>query len=163
MTLAYPSRLDLVALTFAAVAFTTLRRVGTFLPASTKLAKNFSWILPSFIRHHADSETMLIWIPKHKGDPTGKGFVLTVKPTYDSCCPINLVLRLLEGRGGNAPLFTTPTRIPLQSWLLGWMRRRMAELGKKPNLYSLRSIRQGATTTASEVDMPEVFLRASGG
>ena len=163
MLLAYPSRLDLVALTITAVAFTTLRRVGTFLPASTKLAKNFSWVLPSYIRHHEGSATMLIWIPKHTCDPTGKGFVLTLKPTYDSCCPINLVLRLLEGREGNVPLFTTPTRIPLQSWLLGWMRRRMAELGKKPNLYSLRSIRHGATTTASEVDMPEFFLRASGG
>ena len=39
----------------------------------------------------------------------------------------------------------------------------MSNLGKNPRIYSLRSIRQGATTKADATDMPEVFLRASGG
>ena len=39
----------------------------------------------------------------------------------------------------------------------------MAELGKDPRWYSIRSIRQGGTSTACEVQMPELFLRASGG
>ena len=39
----------------------------------------------------------------------------------------------------------------------------MTELGKNPLWYSLRSIRQGASTRACELKMPEVFLRASGG
>ena len=39
----------------------------------------------------------------------------------------------------------------------------MQELGKDPRWYSLRSIRQGASTTACEMNMPEVFLRATGG
>ena len=38
----------------------------------------------------------------------------------------------------------------------------MQELGKDPRWYSLRSIRQGASTTACEMEMPEVFLRATG-
>ena len=39
----------------------------------------------------------------------------------------------------------------------------MRELGKDPRWYSLRSIRQGASTTADKMEMPEVFLRAIGG
>ena len=39
----------------------------------------------------------------------------------------------------------------------------MANLGKDPRLFGLRSIRKGSTTTACENNMPEVFLRASGG
>ena len=39
----------------------------------------------------------------------------------------------------------------------------MQELGKDPRWYSLRSIRQGASTTACAMEMPEVFLRATGG
>ena len=39
----------------------------------------------------------------------------------------------------------------------------MRELGKDPRWYSLRSIRQGASTTADKMEMPEVFLRATGG
>ena len=42
------------------------------------------------------------------------------------------------------------------------MRQRMASLGKDPRWYSLRSIRQGSSTTADRLCMPEVFLRASG-
>ena len=38
----------------------------------------------------------------------------------------------------------------------------MMELGKNPLWYSLRSIRQGASTRTCELKMPEVFLRASG-
>ena len=36
-------------------------------------------------------------------------------------------------------------------------------MGKDPRLFGLRSIRKGSTTTACEKNMPEVFLRASGG
>ena len=39
----------------------------------------------------------------------------------------------------------------------------MADLGKNPKLYGLRSIRRGSTTNATDTRMPEVFLRASGG
>ena len=38
----------------------------------------------------------------------------------------------------------------------------MALLGKDPLWYGLRSIRQGASTMADRLNMPEVFLRASG-
>ena len=38
----------------------------------------------------------------------------------------------------------------------------MALLGKDPLWYGLRSIRQGASTMADRLHMPEVFLRASG-
>ena len=51
---------------------------------------------------------------------------------------------------------------PTQALQLSWIRRRMAALGKDPRWYSLRSIRQGAASTACEINMPEVFLRASG-
>ena len=39
----------------------------------------------------------------------------------------------------------------------------MANLGKDHRLYGLRSIRQGASTKATETKMPEMFLRTSGG
>ena len=39
----------------------------------------------------------------------------------------------------------------------------MREPGQNPHWYSLRSIRQGASTTADQMEMPEVFLRATGG
>ena len=39
----------------------------------------------------------------------------------------------------------------------------MANLDKDPRLFGLRSIRQGATTTAEETEMPEAFIRTSGG
>ena len=39
----------------------------------------------------------------------------------------------------------------------------MANLGKDPRLYSLRSIRQGSSTKATDAKMPEMFLRTSGG
>ena len=60
------------------------------------------------------------------------------------------------------PLYSHLNFSPTQAWQLGWIRRRMAALGKDPRWYSLRSIRQGAASTACEMDMPEVFLRASG-
>ena len=106
---------------------------------------------------------MLLWIPKHKRDPEGKGIVLLLKLTYDECCPIKLTLKLVKESKGSGPIFITPTRVPLQSWLLKWVRRRMTEIGKKPELYGLRSIRQGATSRAQDIQMPEIFLRDSGG
>ena len=39
----------------------------------------------------------------------------------------------------------------------------MAYLGKDPRLYSLRSIRQGSSTKATDMKMPEIFLKTSGG
>ena len=39
----------------------------------------------------------------------------------------------------------------------------MSELGKDPRCYSIRSIRQGGSSSACELEMPELFLRASGG
>ena len=39
----------------------------------------------------------------------------------------------------------------------------MTGLDKNPPWYSLRSIRQGASTKACELKKPEIFLRASGG
>ena len=38
----------------------------------------------------------------------------------------------------------------------------MSEPGKEPRWYSIRSIRQGGSSTACEVEMPELFLLASG-
>ena len=88
---------------------------------------------------------------------------LLLKPTHDECCPIKLTLRLINDSKGFGPIFITPTRVPLQGWLLKWVRRRMADIGKKPELYGLRSIRQGATCRTQDTNMPEIFLRASGG
>ena len=160
--LEYPTQQDMVAITIISIAFTSLRRVGTFLPASLRLEKDFSWIIPKFVRYFDDTETMLIWIPKNKTDPEGKGKVITLKPTRDSCCPVRLVLQLLQRSQPDIPLFVTSMWTPLQGWLLRWVRRRMTNLGKNPRIFGLRSIRQGATTTADATDMPEVFLRASG-
>ena len=39
----------------------------------------------------------------------------------------------------------------------------MSNLGKDPRLFGLRSIRQGATTIAEETEMPQAFIRTSGG
>ena len=39
----------------------------------------------------------------------------------------------------------------------------MAYLGKDPRLYSLRSMRQGSSTKATDMKMPEMFLKTSGG
>ena len=43
-----------------AIAFTTLRRLGTFLPATKKDVAQFSWVEDKFIRYFEDTETMLI-------------------------------------------------------------------------------------------------------
>ena len=145
------------------MAYTSMRRVGTFLPSRKKDAEDFSWIVPRFIRYFEDTDTLLIQLPRDKADPEGKGIVLTFKPTGDNCCPIRLTLRLAYECVENQPIFVTSARIPLQSWLLQQIRRRMANLGKDPRLFGLRSIRKGSTTTACEDNMPEVFLRASGG
>ena len=144
------------------MAFTSLRRVGTFLPSSKREARKFSWIVPKFVQYFQDTDTLLIWIPRNKTDPGEKGAVITVKPTRDSCCPVRLMLQLLQGSKADRPLFVTSRWMPLQGWLLRWIRR-MSNLGKNPQIYGLRSIRQGATSKADASDMPEVFLRASGG
>ena len=56
----FPTYLDRVALTIITIAFTTMRRVGTFLPASHKAAAEFSWVIPRYIRYYKKAGTMLI-------------------------------------------------------------------------------------------------------
>lgn len=58
--LRYPTRLDKVGLAIVTIAYTTMRRVGTFIPGSKRDAKKFSWITPRYIRYFADTKTMLI-------------------------------------------------------------------------------------------------------
>ena len=113
--LRFPTRLDRVGLTIIVIAYTSMRRVGTFLPSKKKDAEEFAWIVPRFIRYFEDTDTMLIWLPRNKSDPQGKGTVLTFKPTGDSCCPIRLTLKLACTRSENQPIFSSPVRIPLQS------------------------------------------------
>ena len=114
----FPTRLDRIALTISSIAFTTMRRVGTFLPDTRKNAKDFSQIEARYIRYFDDTNTMFIWIPKHKTDPKGRGLVLTLKPTGDDCCPIRLTREFVHLYPQGGPIFVTPTRLPLQSWLL---------------------------------------------
>ena len=56
----FPTRLDRVGLTISVMAYTSMRRVGTFLPAKKKDAEKFSWIVPKFIRYFDDTQTLLI-------------------------------------------------------------------------------------------------------
>ena len=56
----YPTQQDQIALTIISVAFTTLRRVGTFVPSSRRQEQKFSWILPKFVRYFQDTDTLLI-------------------------------------------------------------------------------------------------------
>ena len=45
-----PTILDTIALTIFSLAFTTVRRVGSFLPTNKKESRNFAYILPSYVR-----------------------------------------------------------------------------------------------------------------
>ena len=45
-----PTKLDTIALTIFSIAFTTVRRVGSFLPANKKNVAKFAWILPRQMR-----------------------------------------------------------------------------------------------------------------
>ena len=69
----------------------------------------------------------------------------------------------MKDRRDAGPLFCHLEFVPTQAWALKWIRRRMSELGKDPRWYSIRSIRQGGSSSACELEMPELFLRASGG
>ena len=53
-------KLDLIAFAIVSLAFTTIRRVGTFVPKSKKAANDFSWILPRYIKFYPSLETVLI-------------------------------------------------------------------------------------------------------
>ena len=105
---------------------------------------------------------MLIWLPKVKTDPEGRGTVRTVKSTKDSGCLQEFLHSLMDSRSNDGPLFCHLDFVPTQTWALKWIRARMTELGKDPRWYSIRSIRQGGSSTACEVEMPELFLLASG-
>ena len=156
-------RIDRIALAVVTLAFTTIRRISSFLPKNVKVSETFSWILPRFIRESIEGTTMLVWIPRVKTDPEGRGTVLTVKSTGDAGCPIRFMQSLLREKLTDEPLFCYRSFIPTQQWLLTWIRARMTDLDKNPLWYSQRSIRQGASTKACELKMPEIFLRASGG
>ena len=51
--------LDTIPFSILTLAFTTLRRVGSFLPASKKKLLNFPWILPRYVRR-MNPDTVLI-------------------------------------------------------------------------------------------------------
>ena len=89
--------------------------------------------------------------------------MLTVKSTDDAVCPVELILELLRKKCTNKPIFWNGGFQPTQSWVLNWVRTRMSDLGKNPKWYTLRSFRKGASVEADEMEMPEGFLRASGG
>ena len=74
-----PTILELIALPIFSLAFTTVRRVGSFLPANKKQAVDFAWILPRFVRW-ATNDTMLIWLPICKSGREGSGTV-SLSPT----------------------------------------------------------------------------------
>ena len=56
----FPTYLDRVALAIITIAFTTVRRVGSFLPASHKASAEFSWVIPRYIRYYKKAGTMMI-------------------------------------------------------------------------------------------------------
>lgn len=56
----FKTRIDTIAFAVVSLAFTTIRRVGSFLPRNMKESKEFSWILPRFIRCNESQSTMLI-------------------------------------------------------------------------------------------------------
>ena len=99
-----PTRPDIIPLTIFSIAFTTVRRVGSFLPANKKKEPKFAWILPSYVRR-ATQQTFLIWLPICKSDHTGKGKVLTLKQTHDNCCPFRLLQILLQWSQRDIPIF----------------------------------------------------------
>ena len=88
--------------------------------------------MPNFVRCSELLRTMLIWIPKVKTDPEGRGTVLTVKSTGDSGCPQQFIHLLMKYRSNDGPLFCHLDFVPTQAWALKWIRRRMSELGKDP-------------------------------
>ena len=126
------THLDIVAMAVVTLAFTTIRRVGSFLPPNAKESDEFSWIIPRYIRRSKRGTTLLVWIPRVKTDPEGRGTVLTVKETGDAGCPIGHLCKLLKRRTNNGPLFCYKRFIPTQKWLLAWIRARMSQLGKNP-------------------------------
>ena len=127
-----PTQLDYIALTIVTLAFTTVRRVGSFLPKTQRETETFPYILPRFIVSNQSHTTLLIWLPISKMDPEGRLIVFTVKSSLDGCCPIKLIDILMQSRSYDEPLFTHLTFYPTQAWLLKWMRNRMANLGKDP-------------------------------
>ena len=153
----------MICLTIVALAYTSIRRIGSFVLKSKAAAASFSWIVPRYVRFLGNNYTFLVWIPFNKSDPQGRGTTLVVKRTKDECCPVTLLHRLITSRSNEGPLFINHQFIPTQPSMLRWIRFRMEELGRDPRIYSLRSIRQGASSMACEAKMPEVFLRASGG
>ena len=89
--------------------------------------------------------------------------MLTVKSTCDVVCPVQMILALMAETQANRPIFSHHSFLPTQSWVLNWVRARMKELGKNPLWYTLRSFRQGASLAAEAMEMPEEFIRTSGG
>ena len=156
-------RQDVIALTIVALAFTTMRRVGTFIAHSKKDVDSFPWLKPRYLKFISSNNTMLVWIPILKTDPEGRGTMLVAKPTGDRCCPVELLKNRVRDCELDEPLFCHLNFAPTEAWLLTWIRNRMRLLGKNPLWYTLRSIRQGGTTAANMMRMPEVFLKASGG
>ena len=128
----FRTRLDTIAFAVISLAFTTIRRIGSFLPRDKKESREFSWILPSFIQCNESRSTMLIWLPRVKTDPEGRDTDLTVKSTRDSGCPQQFVRSLLDSRSNNGPLFCHLEFVPTQAWALKWIRARMTELAKDP-------------------------------
>ena len=100
------TKLDYIAFSIVTLAYTTVRRVGAFLPKTKKETETFPYILPWYILSDSSNSTLLIWLPKSKTDPEGRGTVLTVKSTNDDCCPIALLNILLQGRAIDEPLFS---------------------------------------------------------
>ena len=85
------TRQDRIAMAVVTLAFTTIRRIGSFLPKNVKESETFSWILPQFMRPSIEGTTLLVWIPRVKTDPEGRGTVLILKITGNAGCPISFM------------------------------------------------------------------------
>ena len=72
-------RSDMICLTIVNLAYTSIRRIGSFVPKSKAAATSFAWIVPRYVRFLEEDYTFLVWIPFNKSDPHGKVTTLVVK------------------------------------------------------------------------------------
>ena len=110
-----PLKKDMIAFAIVALAFTTIRRVGTFVPKSKKEAASFSWIFPKQVKFYPSLMMLLLWIPINKSDLEGRGTVVIAKGTEDECCPLQLFKLLMADSLADKPLFSHLDFLPTQA------------------------------------------------
>ena len=108
-----PLKKDMIAI--IALGFTTIRRVGTFVPKSKKWLRPFLGFFPKQVKFYPSLMMLLLWIPINKSDPEGRGTVVVAKGTEDECCPLQQFKLLMADSLVDKPLFSHLDFLPTQA------------------------------------------------